>query len=161
MFSVRAGLRVVARVLACSPVPVGFHMFAGGRGCLRCSLVQVVVRAVMRLFTRSRGWSRAHAFACARGCSLVRMFPWVFTCSRVVVGVCGCSLVPVVVRAVVRWFTRSRGWSRAHAFVVARGCSRVRMFTLVFESIIMCSRGCSCSRGCTRFARVVACSRGC
>ena len=94
----------------------------------------------MRLFTRSRGWSRAHAFACARGCSLVRMFPWVFTCSRVVVGVCGCSLVQVVVCAVMRLFTRSRGWSRAHAFACARGCSRVRMFTLVFECINVFTR---------------------
>ena len=99
-------------------------LFARSCGCSRD-------RVDGRALTRSRVHAVVRLFACSRGCSHVRGWSW---------GVCGCSLVPVVVRAVVRWFTRSRGWSRAHAFAVARGCSRVRMFTLVFECINVFTR---------------------
>ena len=74
----RSRVRVCTRLFACSHVPVGVHMFAGGRGCLRVfacsgggSRGRAVVHAIAWMVARSR----------VRGCTRL------FACSHVHVGV--------------------------------------------------------------------------
>ena len=68
----RSRVRVCTRLFACSHVPVGVHMFAGGRGCLRvlacsggCSRDRAVVNAIAWMVARSRVRVCTRLFACS------------------------------------------------------------------------------------------------